>query len=113
MAIDYNDPEFASNYVYMPKVGETAEFDIDVISKVNNPKFNFKREVEVEHPELGKVKKLEQKDYYIQATLKDGKILSITNEAAFKTVFKANNIQDGEKWRISHKGKGEWEVTKL
>ena len=43
MALNYKAEKYSGEFVYLPKIGETAEFEIVSISEASNPKFNFKR----------------------------------------------------------------------
>jgi phage FluMu protein Com len=120
--INYNDEKYQGKFIYLPVMGQTAEFDIEEISEVksDNPKFNFSEDVPVmiggeqaiddEGEILTKKKDL---GYHIEARLKNGKVLSVTSMSAFKQVFKKFNIQDGDKILVNHKEKGVWEVKKL
>jgi phage FluMu protein Com len=120
--INYADEKYQGKFVYLPLMGQTAEFDIEEISEVksDNPKFNFSENVpvtlngeQVIDDEGEPVFKKKDLGYHVEAKLKNGKVLSVTSMSAFIQVFKKNEIQDGDKVRIFHKDKGEWEVTKL
>ena len=119
---DYNNPKYQGRYVYLPKIGEEAEFDIKEIREVksDNEKFNFTENIPVivdgeqlidDDGEL--VFKKKDLGYHIEVDLQDGKILSITSLGTFLTVFKKHNIQHEEKVRISHPERGVWKITKL
>jgi len=122
MAIDYNNEKYQGKFVYLPRVGESAEFDIKEIreKKSDNPKFNFTENVPVmingeqaiddEGEPLFKKKDL---GYHVEAELTNGKILSVTSMSAFLSVFKKYEIQDGERVRINHLEKGKWEVERI
>lgn len=119
---NYNDEKYQGKYLYMPKIGEEVTIEIKEIREVksDNPKFNFSEKVPVfidgkptiddEGEEIFKQRDL---GYHIECELVNGKILSVTNMAAFLQVFKKNNIQDAETWRIKHIDKGEWKCEKL
>lgn len=120
--IDYGNEKYQGKFVYLPVMGETAEFDIEEISEVksDNPKFNFSENVpvtlngeQVIDDEGEPCFKKKDLGYHIEAKLKNGKILSITSMSAFIQVFKKHNIQDGETWRIFHEDKGLWKCEKL
>lgn len=120
--IDYNDAKYQGKFVYLPLMGQTAVFDIAEINEVksDNPKFNFSENVpvmlngeQVIDDEGEPCFKRKDLGYHIECRLVNGKILSITSMSAFIQVFKKNNIQDGETWRVFHKDKGEWVVEKL
>jgi rRNA maturation endonuclease Nob1 len=122
MSINYNDEKYAGKYVYLPKMGETAVFDIEEIHEVksDNPKFNFTENVpvmangeQVVDDDGEAVFKKKDLGYHVEAKLKDGKLLSVTSLGAFFSVFKKHNIQDGDKVRIEHPEKGIWKVEKL
>jgi len=122
MSVNYNDEKYQGKYVYLPRVGETAEFDIKELreKKGGNPKFNFSENVpvmangeQVVDDDGEPVFKKKDLGYHVEAELQNGKILSITSMAAFLNVFKKNNIQDGDKVKIAHPEKGVWEVEKL
>ena len=122
MGVDYNDEKYQGKYVYMPKMGASAEFDIKEIKEVqsDNPKFNFSENVPVMQGGVQLIDDdgepvFKKKDlgYHIEAELTNGKILSVTSFPAFLLVFKANNIQDGEKVKISHIAKGEYIVERV
>jgi hypothetical protein len=120
--IDYGQEKFQGKFVYLPKMGETAEFDIEEVSEVksDNPKFNFSEDVpvmlngeQVIDDDGEPAFKKKDLGYHIEARLKNGKILSVTSIAAFIQVFKKHEINDGDKIRVVHIDKGIWEVTKL
>lgn len=120
--IDYNNEKYQGKFVFLPIMGETAVFDIVELheSKSENPKVNFSEKVpvmangeQVVDDDGEPVFKMKDLGYHIEATLKNGKILSITSMSAFIQVFKKNNIQDGDYIKVFHKDKGEWEITKL
>jgi hypothetical protein len=114
--IDYNDPKY-NKYCYMPKEGESATFDIDVIEEVKTDdpksKFAFKVKENVDIPGIGITEVEKSLGYYIRAKLKDGRELSVTSMGAFSKTFKAHKIMDGEKVKIDHLGRGEWKVTRV
>lgn len=123
MAFNY-DKEVPSKYIYLPKIGEKATFQILEIKKVETgqDRFHFQGRVEEEvfkkHPETGELVPakdtvLKSMGWHIECDLPEGKILSITSFAAFLQVFKKNNVQDGDVITVKHIEKGEWEVTKL
>ena len=112
--------DWPSKWCYLPPVGEEREFDIKEIKKVecDNPKFNFTetKQMDVTDPETGEIVSVEKKKdlgYHIECDLVSGQILTITSISAWYKVFVANKIQDGEKVRIKHIDKGEWEVERL
>lgn len=120
--LNYNDEKYQGKFVYLPLMGETAVFDITEIheAKSDNPKFNFSENVpvtlngeQVIDDEGEPVFKKKDLGYHVEATLKNGKILSVTSVSAFIQVFKKHEIQDGDNIKVFHKDKGEWEVTKL
>lgn len=120
--INYGDEKYQGKFVYMPLMGETAEFDIVEISEVkgDNPKFNFNEKVpvmangeQVVDDDGEPVFKQKDLGYHIEAKLRNGKILSITSMSTFRQVFKKHEIQDGDKIKVFHKDKGEWEITKI
>ena len=122
MAIDYTQERYQGKFVYLPKMKESAEFEIVEIMEVqsDNPKFNFSEEVPVivngtavVDDDGEQVTKKKDLGYHVEATLKNGKTLSITSMSAFIQVFKKHNIQDGDKIFVEHKDKGVWEVKKL
>jgi len=122
MAVNYNDEKYQGKFVYLPLMGQSAEFDIEELSEVksDNPKFNFSENVPVlingeqgiddDGEPLFKKKDL---GYHIEARLKNGKVLSVTSMSAFIQVFKKHEIQDGDRIRVEHLDKGMWKVTKL
>lgn len=120
--INYEDEKYQGKFVYMPLMGEEAEFDIVEISEVksDNPKFNFSEKVpvmangeQVVDDDGEPVFKVKDLGYHIEAKLKSGKILSVTSMSTFRQVFKKYEIQDGDNIRVFHKDKGVWEVEKL
>jgi len=120
--INYDDEKYQGKYVFLPLVGETAVFDIVEISDVksDNTKLNFTEKVpvmvngeQVIDDEGEPAFKKKDLGYHIEAKLRNGKILSITSMSAFIQVFKKNQIQDGEKIKVFHKEKGEWEVERI
>ena len=120
--INYNDDKYQGRYVFLPRIGELATFDIKEIreAKSDNPKLNFAENVPVTQdgtPVIDddgeQVFKKKDLGYHVEAELANGKILVITSLSAFLSVFKKNAIEDGEKIKIFHKEKGEWEVEKL
>jgi len=120
--INYNDEKFQGKYIYLPTMGETAIFEIVEIreAKSSNPKVNFREKVpvtangeQVVDDDGEPVFKDKDLGYHIEAELMNGKILSVTSMSGFIQVFKKHNIQDGDKVKVFHKDKGEWEVTKL
>ena len=114
MAFDYSKVS-KGNYVYPPKVGEEATFDIKEIREVKegNDRFHFKVKEKIVLPDGKEASADKSLGWHIECELADGKILSVTSYAVFMQVFKENNIQDGEKVFMKHIGKGEWEVKKL
>jgi len=120
--INYADEKYQGKYVYLPLMGETGIFDIVEIREVksNNPKVNFSDKVpvmangeQVVDDDGEPVYKTKDLGYHIEAELSNGKILSVISMSAFIQVFKKNNIQDGQKIKVFHKDKGEWEVEKV
>jgi uncharacterized Zn finger protein (UPF0148 family) len=119
---DYNQEKYQSKFVYLPRVGEAAEFEIKEIREVlsDNPKFNFVENVPVIangeqliDDEGEPVFKKKDLGYHIECILTNGRVLTVTSLTAFYQVFKKNNIQPGEKVRISHIDKGQWKVEKI
>lgn len=115
MGVNYGDEKYASKYVFLPKVGEEAIFDIKEIHEVkcDKPKMNFSRKEVIVLPDQSKAEKTVDLGYHVEAVLKNGKFLVITNFAAFINVFKKHEIQDGEKVKIVHPDKGVWKVEKI
>jgi len=122
MAIDYDQEKYQSKYCYLPKVGESAEFEIEEIYEVqsDNARFNFRERVPVTQNGEQVVDDdgepcFKDKDlgYHIEAKLKNGRLLSVSSLAAFHQVFKKFNVQDGDKVIIKHPEKGKWEVEKF
>jgi phage FluMu protein Com len=120
--LNYGDEKYQGKFVYMPKMGETATFEIKELREAesDDPRFNFSENVpvmangeQVVDDDGEPVFKKKDLGYHVEAELENGKILSVTSFAAFAAVFKANNIQDGDKIKVEHLGKGEWKVTKL
>lgn len=120
--IDYNNEKYQGKYVYLPLMGETAIFEIVEIheAKSENTKVNFSEKVpvmangeQVVDDDGEPVFKQKDLGYHIEASLKNGKLLSITSMSAFIQVFKKNDIQDGDHIKVFHKDKGAWEITKL
>ena len=120
--LNYNDEKYQGKYIYLPKVGETAEFDIKELREVesDNPKFNFTENVPVmangeqvvdDDGEL--VTKKKDLGYHIEAELQNEKILHVGSMAAFINVFKKHTIVDGDHIKVEHPEKGVWKVTKL
>jgi hypothetical protein len=116
MSLNYDDAKY-SKWVYLPKQGETAIFDIDTIEevKVSDPKnrFQFVSTEKVELPDGTEAEKKTPLGYCIRAMLKDGRELTITSLGAFNKTFRAFRIQDGDKVKITHKDRGEWVVEFL
>ena len=116
MSLNYDDAKY-SKWVYLPKQGETAIFDIDTIEevKVSDPKnrFQFANTEKVELPDGTDAEKKTPLGYCIRARLKDGRELTITSLGAFNKTFRAFRIQDGDKVKITHKDRGEWAVEFL
>ena len=122
MAIDYSAEKYQGRYVYLPRVGESTEFEIVEIREKEggDSRFNFTENVpvmangeQVVDDDGEPVTKKRDLGYHVECELKNGKILSITNLSAFLSVFKRYEIQDGDKVKIDHPAKGEWKVTKL
>lgn len=120
--INYGDEKYQGKYVYLPVMGETAVFDIAEIheAKSENPKVNFSDKVpviangeQVVDDDGEPVFKTKDLGYHVEATLRNGKLLSVTSMSAFIQVFKKNNIQDGDHIKVFHKDKGEWVVEKI
>jgi hypothetical protein len=120
--IDYNSEKYAGKYVYLPKVGDQAEFELKEIREVpcNNPKLNFSEKVvvmangiPVTDDDGEPAYKIKDLGYHVEAVLGNGKILSITNMSAFIKVFKTHDIRDGDRVLIQHLDKATWKVTKL
>lgn len=121
--MDYNNPDFGGNWVYLPRVGEEATFDIAEIKSAvaKDERFNFHKRVPVLNENGSQmvdgdgepIYKDKSLGYHIECSLKNGKILTITGLSAFLQVFKKHNIQDGEEVKISHPAKGEWVVEKI
>ena len=124
MAVDYGKYK-NERYCYLPKIGETKIFKFLKVSEVTGgqDRFHFtqneKREVVGGGEAIVKV----SLGYHIEAEideqveLADGKvvnkILSITSLGAFISVFKAYELNDGDRVKIFHKDRGEWEVIRL
>ena len=115
MAVDYSKSKLPSRYVYLPRIGEEATFDIKEIreTKEGNAKFQFVIKEEEELKSGGTTLVDKNLGYHIECDLKEGKILSINNIFAFNAVFIRHNIQDGELVKIKHIAKGDWETTIL
>ena len=122
MAINYDDDKYSGKYVFLPKIGYEATFEIKSISEVQctNPKLNFSRQEpvlvngqQVVDDEGKVVTKAKDLGYHVECVLASGKTLSVTNIAAFKSVFKAHQVTDGDTIRVQHLNKGEWKVEKL
>lgn len=120
--INYGDEKYQGKFVYMPLMGETAVFEIEEICEVksDNPKFNFTEQVpvlangeQVVDDDGEPVFKKKDLGYHIEAKLVNGKVLSVTSMATFKSVLKKHDVQDGDKIKVFHKDKGEWVVEKL
>ncbi len=120
--INYGDEKYQGKFVYLPLMGEKAEFDIVEISEVksDNPKFNFSENVpvmangeQVIDDDNEPVFKKKDLGYHVEAKLKNGKILCISSMSSFRAVFKKHEIQDGDKVMVFHKDKGEWIVEKI
>ena len=119
--INYDQEKYQSKFVYLPKLGEEAEFDIKEIREIqsDNPRFNFNVEVpvmangeQVVDDDGEPVTKKKDLGYHVEAELKNGKVLTITGMSAFISVFKKHNVQDGEKIIVRHPERGVWEVEK-
>jgi len=122
MSVNYKDKKYEGRFIYMPRVGEQIIVDIKEVREVKseNPRFNFSETVPVMaegepviDDEGDPVTKKKDLGYHIEAELANGKILSVTSMSAFLSVFKKYEINDGERIKIFHKAKGEWEVEKL
>ena len=120
--LDYTNAKYQGKFVYLPKMGDSAEFDIKELreAKSDNPKFNFSENVpvmsngeQVVDDDGEPVFKKKDLGYHIEAELQSGKILTITSMSAFFNVFKKHEIQDGDKIRVKHPEKGVWEVEKI
>lgn len=120
--IDYGQEKYQGRYVFMPLMGEEAEFEIVEIKEVKseNSKMNFKDKVpvmangeQVVDDDGDPVFKEKDLGYHVEATLKNGKILSIGSLSQLQQVFKKNEIQDGNHIIVKHIDKGKWVVTKL
>lgn len=120
--IDYSNEKYQGKFIYMPRIGETLVAEIKEVREVksDNPKFNFSENVPVmiggeiayddDNEQIFKKRDL---GYHIECELVSGKILSVTSLSAFLQVFKKNNINDGETWKIFHEDKGLWKCEKL
>ena len=115
MPINYKDEKYQGSNVFLPKMGEEAEFEIKELHEVksDNPKVNFSRKEKIVLPDGSTAEKTTDLGYHVEATLKNGKKLIVTNLAAFLNVFKNNNIQDGDHIKVEHPDKGVWKVTKI
>ena len=119
--IDYGQEKYQGRYVFMPLMGEEAEFEIVEIKEVKseNSKMNFKDKVpvmangeQVVDDDGDPVFKEKDLGYHVEATLKNGKILSIGSLSQLQQVFKKFNIQDGDHVIVKHLDKGKWSVEK-
>jgi hypothetical protein len=115
MGINYDDAKYSGKFVYLPKIGERAEFDIDKIEEVQGEKerFNFHTMEEITFPDGTKAAREKDLGFHVEAKLKNGKILHIGNLGAFHAVFKAHRINDGEKIKVHHVARGEWKVERV
>lgn len=120
--LNYTDEKYQGKYVYLPRIGETMICEIKELREVKggNVKFNFTQTVpvivngEIITDDDGEpITKLQDLGYHVEAELTNGKILSITSLSAFLNVFKKYEINDGDKIKIIHKAKGEWEIEKI
>jgi len=104
-----------NKYVYMPKIGASLEIGIKEIKKVTEGKdqFHFKVKEKVTLPDGTEASIDKSLGYHIEVELDNEKVLSITSLAAFLSVFKKYELNDGDRAKITHKAKGEWEVIKL
>lgn len=114
MAVDYNDEKFSGNFVYLPKVGSSAQFEIDTLyeTKEGNPRFHFIQKIKMVDPDGVELTAEKNLGYHIEAKLKNGKTLVVSSIAAFYNVFKKHEILDGETIFVEHPAKGEWIVTR-
>lgn len=123
MAVDYGNEKYQGKYIYMPRVGETLVIEIKEVreKKSDNPKLNFSEKTpvmangeQVVDDDSGEpIFKEKDLGFHIEAELTSGKILAVTSFSQFSQVFKKYEINDGDKVKIFHKGKGEWEVNKI
>lgn len=121
VGVDYENEKYQGRYVYLPRIGETAEFDIKEIREVksDNAKLNFTEDVPVMQDGIQVIDDdgepvFKKKDlgYHIAADLQNGKQLTITGMSAFLAVFKKFNVQDGDRITVNHVERGKWEVEK-
>ena len=114
MSINYEDPKFSGKYVYLPRIGERAKFEIVEIyeTKSENPKYNFHVREKVALPDGREVETDKDLGYRIEAKLKNGKTLVVSSLGAFHAVFRAHKIQDGETISVNHIDRGEWKVER-
>jgi hypothetical protein len=122
MAVNYKDEKYQGKFIFLPLIGEELIADIKEVKEVKceNPKLNFSENVpvmangeQVIDDDQEPVFKKKDLGYHIEAELTNGKILVVTSMAAFRSVFKKHEINDGDKVRILHKDKGEWIVEKI
>ena len=117
MSIDYDDPKYKreSKYVYPPRIGETAEFEIKELKEVTDgdPRFHYRIRMNTVLPDGSTATVDKNLGYHHNAILTNGKILSITSKVAFDLVFVKYKINDGDKVRIEHENKNIWKITKL
>lgn len=118
--MDYSKYKGGGNYVYLPKIGNQAIFEIESIGfgRAENNKYNFSKKVIVDLPDGSKAEKSEPirdengDPFNLRVVLKDGKILTTGSWGAFQEVFVKNDVQEGDKIRVGHLGRGEWIVEK-
>ena len=124
MSVDYGKYK-NERYVYLPKMGENKTFKLLYVEEVTGgqDRFHFTMKEKKEVVGGGEAVVDVNLGYHIEAELEEqvelqdgtfaNKILSVTSLAAFISVFKKHELNDGDHVKIYHVGKGEWEVTRL
>lgn len=117
MAVDYREideeleEKMPSKYVFLPKMGEEATFEIVEVAKMEHDKLNitYNKERVIDGETLTSKESL---GFYLGCTLKSGQILVVNNVAAYR-LFSDSNVTDGMKITVKHPTKGKWNIDIL
>jgi hypothetical protein len=117
VAIDYDeidrelDEKMPSKYVFLPKVGDEATYEIVEVAKMEHPKLNIT--FDQEQILAGKAVKVKQElGFYLGCVLKSGQILVVNSFGGYR-LFRESNITDGHKICVKHPARGEWNIDIL
>lgn len=117
MAVDYDkideelEEKMPSKYVFLPKMGEEATYEIVEVAKMEHEKLNisFNRDRVIDGETLTSKESL---GFYLGCILKSEQILVVNNIAVYR-LFSDAKVTDGHKICVKHPGKGQWNIDIL